>query len=189
MGGVQPGAVAGSGPGPMDPTGCPTRETWQELTQKRDPLVDLGPCVQGTIHDIEDHSRDHLLPRVRALCQVKPPSVPCSPEGSLLLPENLGRRRLPVSLGTCTQPSRAFAGVTGQGAGQASCLPHAFGAEGQGQLPEWPEGGALSLWMGWDTQGLGSLPLLRPGSLLPEGNFLCPLFLSPPVQLLSCQVS
>ena len=60
----------------MDLTGRPTRETWQELTQKHVPKADLGPAVQGTIHDIEDHSRDHLLPRVRALCQVTPPSAP-----------------------------------------------------------------------------------------------------------------
>lgn len=114
MGGVQPGAVAGSGPGRMDPAGCPTRETWRELTQKSSPLVDLDLYVQETIHDIEDHSRDHLLCRVRALCQVMPASAPCPHEGSLLLPENLGRRLLPVSPWTCAQPSRAFAAVTGR---------------------------------------------------------------------------
>ncbi|XP_032201277.1 uncharacterized protein LOC116591933 isoform X5 [Mustela erminea] len=70
VGFIQQNAVAGAFPElHVLANCCILRETWQELTQKRDPLVDLGPCVQGTIHDIEDHSRDHLLPRVRALCQ------------------------------------------------------------------------------------------------------------------------
>lgn len=76
MAGLQPGAVAGSGPGPMDPFGCPTRKTWQELSQEQVLWADLGPAVQGTIQDIEDHSRDNLLPRVRALCQVTAPPAP-----------------------------------------------------------------------------------------------------------------
>ncbi|XP_044930079.1 uncharacterized protein LOC101691502 isoform X3 [Mustela putorius furo] len=70
VGFIQQNAVAGAFPElHVLANCCILRETWQELTQKRDPLVDLGPCVQGTIHDIEDHSRDHPLPRVRALCQ------------------------------------------------------------------------------------------------------------------------
>lgn len=57
----------------MDPFGCPTRKTWQELSQQHVPCADLGLAVQGTIQHIEDHSRDNLLPRVRALCQVMAP--------------------------------------------------------------------------------------------------------------------
>ncbi|XP_039111721.1 uncharacterized protein LOC120247765 isoform X2 [Hyaena hyaena] len=48
---------------------CILRKTWQELSQAHVPPADLGPAVEGAIHVIEDHSRDHLLPRVRALCQ------------------------------------------------------------------------------------------------------------------------
>ncbi|XP_029807327.1 uncharacterized protein LOC115301534 isoform X2 [Suricata suricatta] len=48
---------------------CILRETWQNLSQAHVPPEDLGPAVQGAIHFIEDHSRDHLVPRVRALCQ------------------------------------------------------------------------------------------------------------------------
>ncbi|XP_077910377.1 uncharacterized protein LOC118540371 isoform X1 [Halichoerus grypus] len=48
---------------------CILRETWRELSQEHVQLADLGPAVQGTIHVIEDHGRDHLLPRVRTLCQ------------------------------------------------------------------------------------------------------------------------
>ncbi|XP_034498206.1 uncharacterized protein LOC105237469 isoform X3 [Ailuropoda melanoleuca] len=48
---------------------CILRKTWQELSQEQVLWADLGPAVQGTIQDIEDHSRDNLLPRVRALCQ------------------------------------------------------------------------------------------------------------------------
>ncbi|XP_040497314.1 uncharacterized protein LOC103676896 isoform X3 [Ursus maritimus] len=48
---------------------CILRKTWQELSQQHVPCADLGLAVQGTIQHIEDHSRDNLLPRVRALCQ------------------------------------------------------------------------------------------------------------------------
>ncbi|XP_030895874.1 uncharacterized protein LOC115944543 isoform X2 [Leptonychotes weddellii] len=48
---------------------CILRETWRELSQEHVQLPALGPAVQGTIHVIEDHGRDHLLPRVRTLCQ------------------------------------------------------------------------------------------------------------------------
>lgn len=173
--GVQPGAVAGSGPGPMDPFGCPTRETWRELSQEHVQLADLGPAVQGTIHVIEDHGRDHLLPRVRTLCQVTP--RPSPGVGSFLLPENLGRRRLPVSPWTCAQPSRAFAGVTGQGTDQvlisswsgrlvrppASRMPLS-GAEGQGRLPPPPGLREGPCPCGWAGLGLASPPFLRSGS-------------------------
>lgn len=65
---------------------------------------------------------------------------------------------------TCAQPSRAFARVTGQGTGQVLMFlvrPPAFsmplsGAEGSGHLPAWPEGGALSLWVGWVGFGLSA---------------------------------
>ncbi|XP_045863001.1 uncharacterized protein LOC123943137 isoform X2 [Meles meles] len=67
---IQQNAVAGAFPEVRVLANCSIlRETWQELTQKSSPLVDLDLYVQETIHDIEDHSRDHLLCRVRALCQ------------------------------------------------------------------------------------------------------------------------
>ncbi|XP_053080955.1 uncharacterized protein LOC106975977 isoform X3 [Acinonyx jubatus] len=48
---------------------CILRKTWQELSQACFPPADLVTAVQGAIHAIEGHSRDHLLLRVRALCQ------------------------------------------------------------------------------------------------------------------------
>ncbi|XP_046935988.1 uncharacterized protein LOC124512495 isoform X2 [Lynx rufus] len=48
---------------------CILRKTWQELSQACFPPADLVTAVQGAIHAIESHSRDHLLLRVRALCQ------------------------------------------------------------------------------------------------------------------------
>ncbi|VFV19803.1 Hypothetical predicted protein [Lynx pardinus] len=51
---------------------CILRKTWQELSQACFPPADLVTAVQGAIHAIEGHSRDHLLLRVRALCQVMP---------------------------------------------------------------------------------------------------------------------
>lgn len=60
------------GQAPRTPFGYPNRKTWQELSQACFPPADLVTAVQGAIHAIEGHSRDHLLLRVRALCQVMP---------------------------------------------------------------------------------------------------------------------
>ncbi|XP_058423897.1 uncharacterized protein LOC131421194 [Diceros bicornis minor] len=49
---------------------CILRNTWESLTQAHVSPSDLDPTVQGDIRFIEDRGRDHLLPRVRALCQV-----------------------------------------------------------------------------------------------------------------------
>ncbi|XP_014645941.1 PREDICTED: uncharacterized protein LOC106802455 [Ceratotherium simum simum] len=48
---------------------CILRNTWESLTQAHVSPSDLDPTVQGDIRFIEDRGRDHLLPRVRALCQ------------------------------------------------------------------------------------------------------------------------
>ncbi|XP_046503862.1 uncharacterized protein LOC124231160 [Equus quagga] len=48
---------------------CILRKTWWWLSRAHVPWARLDPAVQGAIKVIEDHGRDHLLPRVRALCQ------------------------------------------------------------------------------------------------------------------------
>lgn len=105
----------------------------------------MGPAVESTIHVIEDHSRDHLVRTVRALCQVMPP-LPQPWSGVSSVPRKPGQEApVCVFLGF-GQPSRAFAGE-GRGtrdrlgwrcswSGPLTPSPTSlFAPEGQGPLP------------------------------------------------------
>lgn len=90
---------------PRAPSAAPNRETWHLLSEEYGAAASLGQAVRDTIDVIEDHSRCHLLSRVRALCQVTPPPAPHRPGRGLFCFWEGGPAVSPRPLSSPTEPS------------------------------------------------------------------------------------